>query len=124
MPSLPVTPYPAVAGPFTGGQIWAQPPLQFDLVAVSGANQYRANRWPLVSTVTPLIFAVFNAVPDEAGLDAGAAALKGVLLAPPEPDDELPHAAASDPATTYTIGASHLACIGCLPSSGTARRVR
>ena len=39
VPSVPVTPVPAVAGPFTGGQICAQLPLQLDLVAVSGANQ-------------------------------------------------------------------------------------
>jgi len=39
VPSLPVTPDPAVAGPCTGGQIWAQLPLQFDLVLVSGTNQ-------------------------------------------------------------------------------------
>ena len=38
VPSLPVTPAPAVAGPVTGGQIWAQLPLQFDLVLVSGTN--------------------------------------------------------------------------------------
>ena len=37
--SLPVTPGPAVAGPLTGGQIWAQLLLQFDLVAVSGTNE-------------------------------------------------------------------------------------
>jgi hypothetical protein len=49
----------------------------------------------LVTTAAPPIFAVFSAVPDEAGLDAGAEALDGVLLAPPEPGDELPHAAAN-----------------------------
>jgi hypothetical protein len=43
----------------------------------------------------PAIFAVFSAVPDEAGLEAGAEALGGVLLAPPEPGDELLHAAAA-----------------------------
>jgi hypothetical protein len=39
VPSLPVTPEPAVAGPATGGQTWAQAPEHFDAVAVSGANQ-------------------------------------------------------------------------------------
>jgi hypothetical protein len=39
VPSLPVTPCPAVAGAFTGGQIWAQVPVHFDVVAVSGANE-------------------------------------------------------------------------------------
>jgi len=42
----------------------------------------------LVSTVAPPIFAVFRAVPDEAGLGAAVAVLDGVLLAPPEPADE------------------------------------
>jgi hypothetical protein len=39
VPSLPVTPDPAAAGPGTGGQTWAQAPLHFDVVAVSGANE-------------------------------------------------------------------------------------
>jgi hypothetical protein len=37
--TAPVTPAAAVAGPVTGGQRRAQLPVQFDLAAVSGANQ-------------------------------------------------------------------------------------
>jgi hypothetical protein len=101
VPSLPVTPAPAVAGPVTGGQIWAQLPLQFDLVLVSGTNQYRVKPLALVSTVTPLICVVFKAEPEEAGLEDAP-------LVPPEPGDELPHAAASNAAATNTIAAGNL----------------
>ena len=38
-PTAAVTPVPTVAGPVTGGQRRAQLPSQFNLVAVSGANQ-------------------------------------------------------------------------------------
>ena len=38
VPSLPVTPCAAVTGPVSGGQICAQAPLHFDVVAVSGTN--------------------------------------------------------------------------------------
>ena len=72
-PSFPVTPGPAVAGPVTGGQNPAHEPLQLDLVAVSGTNQYSVKPLALVSTVTPPMFAVFRAVPDEpAAGDANA----------------------------------------------------
>jgi hypothetical protein len=66
----------------------------------------------LVSTVAPLIFAVFRAVPDEAGLDAVAAALDGVLLVPPEPAEEPPHPAAMNAAAASPADASHLLGIG------------
>jgi len=62
----------------------------------------------LVSTVAPLICAVFRAVPDEAGLDAILAALDDVLLAPPEPAEELPHAATMNAAAASPADASHL----------------
>ena len=65
VPSLPVTPGPAVAGPFTGGQMAAHDPLQLDFMLVSGANQYSVKPFAFVSTVTPLIFLVFSAVLDE-----------------------------------------------------------
>src|SRR6516162_9438213 len=85
--SVPGTPGLAVAGPLTGGQIWAQLPLHFDVVAVSGANQYRVKPWALVSTAAPLIVMVFSALPDTA---APETAPGGAVAAPPE--DELPHA--------------------------------
>src|SRR5215472_14946315 len=73
--SVPVTPGPAVTGPGTGGQIWAQVPLQLDAVLVSGANEYRVRPWALVSTVAPLIVAVLTALADAedaAGLGAAS----------------------------------------------------
>src|SRR6266702_2120234 len=90
----------AVAGPFTGGQIWAQLPLQFDLVLVSGTNQYKVKPLALVSTVTPLIVVVFTAEPEEAGPE-------DVPLVPPEPGDEPPHPAASNAAAANTIAAGN-----------------
>src|SRR5215471_12225038 len=72
--SVPGTPGPAVAGPLTGGQIRAQLPLQLDVVAVSGANQYRVKPWALVSTAALLIVVVFSALPDTAAPDAAPGA--------------------------------------------------
>ena len=69
----------------TGGQVCAQPPLQLDLVAVSGANQYTVKPPAFVSTVAPLIVAVFSAALDEAWLE-------GVLAGLLEFDEELLHA--------------------------------
>jgi len=110
VPSVPLTPAAAVAGPFSGGQICAQLPVQLDLLAVSGANQYRVDPWALVSTVAPLIVAVFSADPD---------APPGVLVLPalPEPDDELPHAAASSAAAAIKPAARNLFRIRGLPSA-------
>ena len=64
MPSRPVTPCPAAAGPVAGGRICAQVPVHVDVVAVSGANGYRVKPWALVTTVTPLMLAVFSAASD------------------------------------------------------------
>jgi len=106
VPSLPVTPDPAVAGPATGGQIWAQAPVHFDTVAVSGANEYKMKPLALASTVAPPTCAVCSAPlaaavpdpaePDPAGLDAaGLDAGAGALVAAALPlEDELEHAAA------------------------------
>src|SRR5215472_356782 len=104
VPSVPVTPAPAVAGPFNGGQICAQLPVQLDLLAVSGPNQYRVNPWALVSTVVPLTVAVFSADPD---------APPGL----PEPGDELPHAAAITAAAAIKPAARNLFRIRGLPSA-------
>jgi hypothetical protein len=81
--------------------------LHFDVVAVSGANEYRVKPFALVTTVTPLTCAVFSAPLPAAALDAEAGALDaeagaldaeaGALEAAPPAlplDDELEHAAA------------------------------
>jgi hypothetical protein len=66
--------------------------VHFDAVAVSGANEYKVNPWALVTTLTPLIVAVFSA-PDPAVPDGEAEALDDVPF--PAPGlDELEHAAA------------------------------
>ena len=45
-------------GAGTGGQFCAHVPLHFDIVGVSGANEYSVKPLALVSTVAPPIFAV------------------------------------------------------------------
>src|ERR1700738_5702128 len=83
-PSVPVTPGPAVAGPVTGGQKVAHDPVHFEVVEVSGTNQYTVRPLELVSTCwLPMVLAVRVFPPwagadeaDEAGLLAPAA---GVL---------------------------------------------
>jgi hypothetical protein len=65
--SLPVTPEPAAAGPFTGGQTDAQEPLQFDFVLVSGTNQYKVNPLALVTTLVPPMLAVLSVLPVDTG---------------------------------------------------------
>src|SRR5271165_3081932 len=110
VPSVPVIPAPAVTGPLTGGQICAQLPLQLDLVAVSGANQYKVKPPAFVSTVAPLIVAVFNAVPD----DAWPAGVLAALLELPE---ELPHAAVISVTAAIRPATRYLFRIGGLPSA-------
>jgi hypothetical protein len=74
--------------------------MHLDAVAVSGANEYKVNPWALVTTLTPLIVAVFSAAPDPAAPEA----LDGVPLPAPVLDDELEHAAA--PITTAATPAA------------------
>ena len=99
VPSVPVTPDPAVAGPFTGGQKAAQDPVHLDVVEVSGTNQYKVKPAELVSTCVPLNVVLFSVVPDEpaAGLDAAAAG--GLLLELAEfPQAAMASTAAASPA--------------------------
>jgi hypothetical protein len=80
----------AVTGPFSGGQDAAQAPLQFDLVDVSGANEYSVNPLLLVSTFTPPIVAEVTLLAlAVAGLLAAPAEAVGVALAGAELDEEL-----------------------------------
>src|SRR5437588_12599339 len=91
VPSVPVTPEPAVTGPLTGGQKVAHWPEQFDLVGVSMANQYKV--MPLESTTTcwlPMVFSV-TVLPPAAALLLPPAA--GVWAAGPELIPELPQVA-------------------------------
>jgi len=76
--NVPVTPA-AVTCPVTGGQFCAHVPLHFDVVDVSGANEYSVKPLLLVSTVTPAIVAVFT-VP--------TAAAGGLLALLPEDEGE------------------------------------
>jgi hypothetical protein len=92
----------------TGGQNVAHEPLQFDVVEVSGANQYRVKPWALVSTAAPLIVVVFSALLLDAGAPEAPAA-GGVLLV------ELPHAAIIKAAAASPAGASHVLFITCSP---------
>jgi hypothetical protein len=110
VPSVPVTTASAVTGPLTGGQIFAQPPLQLDLVAVSGANQYKVKPAAFVSTVAPLIVAVFSAALDDAWL---AGVLAGLL----ELAEELPHAAVISVAAAISAATRYLFRIRDLPSA-------
>jgi hypothetical protein len=116
-----VTPDPAVAGPGTGGQTWAQAPVHFDVVAVSGANEYRVKPLALASTAAPLTCSVFSAPlaaaepdpaeADPAGLDAEAGALAGaeagaVVGAVLPLEDELEHAAALSATAAVPVATS------------------
>lgn len=105
VPRVPVTPAPAVAGPGKGGQNWAQVPVHFDIVLVSGTNQYRVKPLELVSTVAPPILVVFSALPDDDD--------------PPLPEPvvpELPHPVAISAAAARLTGTSHLLPIATLRS--------
>jgi hypothetical protein len=89
-------------------------PLQFDLVEVSGTNQYKVKPLLLVSTVALPIFVVFSVDPEDAAA--------GELPEPPEPPepplpvDELPHAAITSTAAAAPAGTSHLFRMTCLRS--------
>src|SRR5262249_17152700 len=78
-------------------QNFAHCPLQFDVVDVSGPNEYSVKPLLLVSTLAPLIVVVFRTLP-------GAAAPPGGVV--PEPGRELPHAAAGSAAATTAAAAS------------------
>jgi hypothetical protein len=116
--SLPVTPLPAVAGPGTGGQNEAHDPLQFDLLEVSGTNQYKVCPLALVSTATPPIVLVVRAalvaaVPDEDGaadlLDGADDLVEAAVLA----GDEVEHPAAKRAAAARPAAAHRETCARC-----------
>jgi hypothetical protein len=115
VPSEPVTPVPAVTGPISGGQKLAQEPLQFDVVEVSGANQYSVKPLALVKTVALPIFALFTTAVDDAEPEVGVA-LDDEPPELPEPVDELPHAARVSAMAAKPTGANHLKPMACLHS--------
>jgi hypothetical protein len=113
--SLPVTPAPAVAGPGAGGQYVVHDPLQFDLVDVSGTNQYKVRPLAFVSTATPPIVVVFRAALVEAEPDAdGADELAGVAGFDDDDDDELPHPAARSATAARPATVHRQPCACCL----------
>jgi hypothetical protein len=105
-----VVPAIAVTLPCTGGQYVRHEPVQFDLVGVSIANQYRVRPCELTSTVPMPVWRVETVVPDP--LVAGAEVFAcGVVLVPAAAPllllgAELPQAVitAAAPAST---GAAH-----------------
>src|SRR5262249_62242970 len=106
----------ALPGRSPGGQWVVHEPLQFDLVEVSGTNQYKVKPLELVSTVAPPIFMVPSADPEDAA-GADAAGEPPEPPEPPEPGDELPHAAITSAAATAPAGTSHLFRMTCLRSN-------
>jgi len=62
-PCIRVVPGAAVTLPVTGGQNEMHPALQFDIVAVSIANQYNVLPWAFVSTVPLLVLCVMIVPP-------------------------------------------------------------
>src|ERR1700722_19458540 len=78
VPSVPVTPDPAVTGPVTGGQEVAHDPVHLEVVEVSAANQYSVLPAELVTTAVPLMVVMFTVLPPLA-----AGALDAAALLPP-----------------------------------------
>ena len=96
--------------------------MQFDLVDVSGTNQYKVKPWAFVSTATPPIVVVFRAalleaVPDADGADellAGADELAEVAgFVDDDEDDEL-HPAARSAAAARPAAAHRQRGVCCL----------
>jgi hypothetical protein len=87
-----------------------QPPVHFELVGVSMANQYRLNPLESVRIVPRLVFALFSIAVaadggwlEELGLDEET----GDAPLPEPPDELLPHAA-SRTASIANAAGSHL----------------
>jgi len=113
VPSAPVTPGPAVTGPFTGGQNLAHWPLHLEVVVVSGTNQYSVKPLESVSTVVLPIFAVFKTFADDA---ADEWEPPPEVPVPPLEVLELPHPVAISAAAARLTGTSHLLPIATLRS--------
>src|SRR5690242_4300320 len=127
VPSVPVTPEPAVTGPGTTGQKVRQEPSHLDVVGVSMANQYRTMPLESVSTCWPPTVVCDTVLPPAAA-EAGAAALllvpaAGVLVAllelPELPQADTVSARAARPAAPHIVRIS-----GVSPSRCTCAPVR
>ena len=100
VPSVPVTPGPAVAGPFTGGQEVAQDPVHVEVVEVSVLAQYTVKPLASVTTGVPLMVMVIRVVPAELEAEADAEVV-GLLLVPELPHAETASAAAVRPTAAH-----------------------
>jgi hypothetical protein len=89
----------------TGGQNVVHEPLQFEVVLVSGPNQYSVKPLAFVSTAVPPTMAVLRVFPLEAGATAECVEVDGAAL---PPDPELPHPATISAAAAKPAGTSHL----------------
>jgi hypothetical protein len=90
--------------------------LHFEVVEVSGTNQYRVNPLALVSRVAPLTFMVPRAPPETGAADEADDAGGLPEPEPPVVDDELPHAATTSVAAIAPTGTSQLFRMTCLRS--------
>jgi hypothetical protein len=107
--------------PGTGGQIEAHDPLQFDLVDVSGTNQYKVKPLAFVSTATPPIFLVCRAALVEAVLDVDGADEPAEVAG--FAGDELPHPAARSAAAVRPAAARRQPGV-CFPSGSLVALLR
>ena len=82
--------------------------MQFDLVAVSGANHYTVNPFAVVSTFAPPIVTVFRAVADPAaGEEAALGELPALLAVLVLAGEEVPHATAIRATPARPAGTNH-----------------
>lgn len=100
VPSVPVTPDPAVAGPCTAGQEVAQDPVHVEVVEVSVLAQYTAKPLALVTTGVPLMVMAIRVVTAELKAEADDE-VAGLLLMPELPHAETASAAAARPTAAH-----------------------
>src|SRR5689334_23148564 len=106
VPSVPVTPEPAVTGPGTTGQKVRQEPSHLDVVGVSGTNQYRTMPLESVSTCWPPTVVCDTVLPPAAGVLFALLVVPaaGALLELPElPQADTASARAASPAAPHIV---------------------
>src|SRR6185437_9308964 len=124
VPSVPVTPEPAVTGPGTTGQKVRQEPSHLDVVGVSMTNQYRTMPLESVSTCWPPTVVCDTVLPPAAGaaallLGPAAGVLVALLELPELPQADTVSARAARPAAPHIVRIS-----GVSPSRCTCAPVR